>query len=151
MAAIDVRPLVLEVGTNAASKSRTLSLRVEGAEERFVLRARDGADRDDWLDALAAAQAAAGDGRRSSGTASSVSLKIATGPPRQSRGTLDSPRETSLRTRGSSLGIRGGHSSADATRGGSSADAIDLRDSSEATPPPPDGPPPQTACSCAFC
>ncbi|KAH8057032.1 hypothetical protein JL722_7258 [Aureococcus anophagefferens] len=76
LAAVDVRPVLLEVGSDARMKARTLA--AAAARGRFVLRAESPKDRDAWLRAIAEVQVEAK--RDSSATwADSDSLKIVAG------------------------------------------------------------------------
>ena len=78
LAAVDVRPVLLEVGSDARMKAKTLSLRLPHEDARFVLRAESPKDRDAWLRAIAEVQVEAK--RDSSATwADSDSLKIVAG------------------------------------------------------------------------
>ncbi|KAH8052499.1 hypothetical protein JL722_10046 [Aureococcus anophagefferens] len=56
LAAVDVRPVLLEVGSDARMKAKTLSLRLPHEDARFVLRAESPKDRDAWLRAIAEVQ-----------------------------------------------------------------------------------------------
>ncbi|KAH8083901.1 hypothetical protein JL720_8142 [Aureococcus anophagefferens] len=107
LAAVDVRPVLLEVGSDARMKARTLSLRLPHEDARFVLRAESPKDRDAWLRAIAEVQVEAK--RDSSATwADSDSLKIVAGGadgakadalPRRGpgRADLESPRASEAR------------------------------------------------------
>ena len=78
LAAVDVRPVLLEVGSDARMKAKTLSLRLPHEDARFVLRAESPEVRDAWLRAIAEVQVEAK--RDSSATwADSDSLKIVAG------------------------------------------------------------------------
>ena len=121
LAAVDVRPLLVEVGSDPRMKGRTLSLRLAGEENRFVLRARDEGERDAWLKALAAAQAEAKRDGSVSTFADTDSLQIVVGGTEAERAdrmmaggaqraagrtSLESPRDSSLSvaTRGPDAG-----------------------------------------------
>jgi len=123
LGALDVRTLVLEVGSEKSKMARTLSLRKADGEDRFVIRARDGGERNDWLEAVAtvqlaerlaarsraasswseerpaAAAAALGDGDGDGGEEAAPRPSGRTGPlesPRASRATLDNRDISSL-------------------------------------------------------
>jgi len=84
-------------------KGRTLSLRVTDEEERFVMRAKDAKERDDWLAALAETQLAAKGIRRSAdgSFAGTDSLKIVSGlSEEEARRLLETPRNSSLQSSG---------------------------------------------------